>query len=89
MHADIAGQGCGDMPAIALVAEAALFNILQRQTRNDGDAVIARLSRHRLMLVTGLAQRLRRKVVVEAFDFLKAENVRALLVEKPPHQIDP
>ena len=89
MDAHAAGQARGDVAAVALLAEAALFDILERQFRNDGDAVIAGLTRHRVVFVTCGADRLEREIVLEAFDLLEAEDVRRFLLQESRDEINP
>ena len=82
-------HGRGDVAGIVLAAEAAPVDCCERQARDDGDAVIALLAVDRDVPVAGLAERLLRKIGVEALGLLQAEDVRTVLSKEAAHQVDP
>src|SRR6266436_9241407 len=69
------------MTRIDLVAEGADVRGLERQSRDDGDAVIALLPVQRDVLIAKPLETLQREGVVDAFGFLQAQYVR-------PHRLD-
>ena len=65
-----------DVTRIDLVAEGSDIGGLERQFRDDGDAVIALLPVQRDVLIAETLESLQRKRVVDAFGFLQAQHVR-------------
>src|SRR6266702_2110780 len=77
-----------DVPRIDLVAEGADVLCLERQFRNDGDAVVALLPVQRDVLISEPLESLQRKGVVDAFGFLKAQHVRPRRFEEFGDDVD-
>ena len=83
------------MPAVGLAAEILLAGGLERQPRDDDDAVIALLAVERDVLVAEPPEALEREGVVRALGLLQAEHVRPRRldelgdeVDAQPHRID-
>jgi hypothetical protein len=68
-------QGYGQMSGVALQAEFSFVNILNRQTRDDSDAVIAFLSIDSDMFVPEFTNFRVGELAIATFGFLKAKNV--------------
>src|SRR3569832_1138410 len=70
-----------DMARVELVAESPDVGLLERQSRDDGDAVIAFLTVQRDVFVAEPLEALERKCIVDAFGFLQAQDIG-------PHRLD-
>ena len=88
-------EGHGDVARIHLVAEGPDVAALERQLRDDGDAVIALLPVQRDVLIAEPLEALARKGVVDAFRLLQAQHVRPRRlhefgdeIDAQPHRID-
>src|SRR5690606_16402812 len=80
--------GC-DVTAISFFAEIPALDLLEGDFAQRGNAVIALLSVDGDMFVTRLADVLHRKGIVDAFDFLEAEDVRLFFPEQSFDEIYP
>ena len=61
---------------------------LERQPRDDGDAVIALLPVQRDVLIAEPLETLQRKGVVDAFGFLQAQHIRPRRFDEPGDEVD-
>ena len=77
-----------DVTRIDLVAEGSDIGGLERQFRDDGDAVIALLPVQRDVLIAEPLEALQRKGVVDAFGFLQAQHVRPRRFEEFGDDVD-
>jgi hypothetical protein len=73
---------------IDLVAEGSDIGGLERQFRDDGDAVIALLPVQCDMLIAETLEPLQRESVVDAFGFLQAQHVRPCRFEEFGDDVD-
>jgi hypothetical protein len=72
-------QPRGDVAGIALFAEIAMARVLQRQFRQDRDAVVALLPARHHVPVAGGGEDLGRDLLDRALAFLQAQDIRRLL----------
>ena len=77
-----------DVTRIDLVAEGSDIGGLERQFRDDGDAVIALLPVQRDVLIAEALEALQREGVVDAFGFLQAQHVRPRRFEEFGDDVD-
>ena len=77
-----------DVTRIDLVAEGADIRGLERQLRDDGDAVIALLPVQRDVLIAEALEALQRKGIVDAFGLLQAQHVRPRRLEEFGDEVD-
>ena len=77
-----------DVTRIDLVAEGTDVGGLERQFRDDGDAMIALLPVQRDVLIAEAPETLERKCIIDAFGFLQAQNVRPHRFQEFGDEID-
>ena len=77
-----------DVPRVDLVAERPDVGRLERQARDDGDAVIALLPVQRDMLIAEPLEALQRKRIVDAFGLLQAQHIRPRALQEFGDDVD-
>src|SRR5579863_3249427 len=77
----VAAEGDAHVTGVALVAKSALFVLLDRNARDDRDAVVALLAVDRDVPVAKAMKLSARKFGVRAFRLLQAQHVRPVLFE--------
>ena len=77
-----------DVPAVDLAAEILHVDALERNARDDGDAVIALLSVERCVLVAETLEALQREGVIRTLGLLQAEHIGLRALQEPRDEID-